>query len=214
MRAKTPPFDLLLITDSQHPQGLLAPVAQALQGARPGRVAIQLRAKTESDRCIEAWAKELRAITRTTGSLLLINGRPDIAIACEADGVHLPEAGISVAAARSLLGKRAWIGISHHDAAGLIGAQTAGADYATLSPLHTVPNKGDPLGTIGFAEAVQQVSMPTFALGGIRSEDIAPMITAGACGVAVCRAILFSSNPCRKLGQWLRDLDNARRIND
>ena len=83
-----------IITDPSHPDGPVIPARRALEKSRPGLVGVQLRAKRASDRQLLQWGRELRAVTRATGSVLLVNRRADVAQIVGADGVHLPERGL------------------------------------------------------------------------------------------------------------------------
>ncbi|RMF88117.1 MAG: thiamine phosphate synthase, partial [Nitrospirae bacterium] len=116
----------------------LAPVAQALAA---GVRLVQLREKGLADRDLLALARRLRALTRDHGALLLVNGRPDIALAAEADGVHLPVAGLPAPVVRALLGPGRLVGRSCHTLAEVAAAEAEGADYATFGPVYPTPSK-------------------------------------------------------------------------
>lgn len=188
-----PAFDLMLITDEG--PDVAGRVERALSGSAPGRVAVQLRAKGASSGAAFRLAEHLRAITRAHGAPLLINDRVDIALAVGADGVHLPESGLPVAVARALLGAHALIGVSRHDRKGLEQAAQAGADYATLAPVHAVPGKNPPLGIAGFAEAIASLRLAVYALGGVQASHVPPLCRAGARGIAVMRAVMSADDP-------------------
>lgn len=203
-------FDLLLITDPRAPLGLVGSVRAALEGAPHGRLAVQLRAKTLGAGELLTCAHELRALTRTAGVLLLINDRADVAALCGADGVHLPEAGLSARAARSALGPHALIGASCHDAHGLARAAEAGsASYATLSPVFAVADKAPALEVKGFGALVREAALPVYALGGIRAEHLAQLRAAGARGVAVISAVFASPHPAQAVRALLAAWDAA-----
>ena len=202
-------FDLYLITDPQARAGLLETTRAALAGARPGRVAVQLRAKELPSRELLAAARALREMTRQARALLLINDRVDIAELSEADGVHLPERSISPVDARKLLGPEALIGVSRHDAPGLERAGSASASFATVSPFGSAPGKGKPLGPERFAEIARSARIPVFALGGIDLDNVKSAIAAGASGIAVIRAVYASSDPAASVRALLKALDEA-----
>ncbi len=196
-----PSFDLLLVTDGA--PDLLARLERALSGGAPGRVAVQLRLPGVPARELLSLATQLRALTRDHEATLLINDRVDVALAVEADGVHLPEAGVPVEVARKLLGSQRWIGTSRHDLKGLFEAARAGADYATLSPIHEVPGKNPPLGISGFSRTIGAVRLPVYALGGVTSKDIPALKQAGARGVAVMREVLSAEDPQASVSELL-----------
>lgn len=187
-----PSFDLMIISDGG--PDLPSRCAKALRGAAPGRVAVQLREPDRDPHARLALARALRALTREHGALLLINADVALARAVGADGVHLPERAIDPREARAQLGPHALVGASRHDAAGLARAAAAGADYATLSPVHAVAGKAPPLGVAGFARLCRQARLPVYALGGVTVDDVAALREGGAHGVAVIREVLAA--PC------------------
>jgi thiamine-phosphate pyrophosphorylase len=188
-----PPFDLMIISD-QGPD-LFARMTRALSEVPPDRVAVQLRERTLTDDAWRALAHALRTLTRARGARLLVNGPIDLALAVDADGVHLAEAGTSVREARAALGSSALIGASRHDRAGIVRAAKEGADYATLSPVHAVVGKAPPLGIDGFGVIAASAPLPIFALGGVRIADVAALRARGAHGIAVIREVLADAAP-------------------
>lgn len=208
MRPSVP--TLLLITDPDQPGGPVPPIVTALRTVPGPGVAVQLRAKEASDAQLLRWALELRKATSEAGVLFLVNGRPDIARACAADGVHLPEDALPIEEVRTILGDTALIGVSRHDAHGLEQAQRDGADYATLGPIGHVPSKAPPLGVQGFRIATANITAPVLALGGIAEADVAPLLQAGAYGIALRRGVRAENAPGRALSHWLHLLDSTR----
>lgn len=203
--------DLLLITEPDLCDPLEGTVrALAGLGTDGHRVAVQLRARSLGDRKLLALAHELRAVTRARGARLVINGRPDVALAAEADGVHLPERGLAPEEARRLLGARSLIGVSRHDEAGLARAERAGADYGTLSPFAASPGKGEPLGAERFAAACSRTGLAVLALGGVGREQVPAAVDAGAAGVAVIRSVFGADDPAAAVRSLLAALDRAR----
>ena len=201
-------FDLLLITDPDHKDGLLAPVRRALQAARPTRVAVMLRHKQCAPRELAEVGRALRKLTHDAGALLIVNQRVDVAIAIGADGVHLPQSGFTCKDARALLGSEPLIGVSRHDSGGLRAARFA--DYATLGPIRAVADKAEPMGADRFGKALIS-ELPTFALGGVGPDDIASLRALGAAGVATIRGIVHQPDPAAALDRWLTILDTVPR---
>jgi thiamine-phosphate pyrophosphorylase len=197
-------FDLLLITDEA--PGLCERVTRALERAPRGRVAVQLRHKSLPADALLELARELRAITHAAGAPLLVNDRVDVALAIDADGIHLPERGLPGDVARALLPAGRVVGRSCHDAYGLERAAREGADYATLAPVFTVPGKGRPLGVPAFGRLCRQASIPVFALGGITAAHTSELRVAGARGVAVMRSVLGTADPATQLEGLLAQL--------
>lgn len=198
-----------IITDPSHPDGPVIPARRALEKSRPGLAGVQLRAKHASDRQLLQWGRELRAVTRATGSVLLVNRRADVAQIVGADGVHLPERGLRATDIREQWPELAMIGVSRHDSAGLLAAEQAGATYAFLSPVFTVPGKAQPIGVHGFQSAIADVGIPTYALGGIGNQDWKALLAAGAFGIAIRRAIYGASQPGEALQGFVHELDKS-----
>jgi thiamine-phosphate pyrophosphorylase len=194
-----------LVTDRAQTNGrpLVDVVAAALQG---GVRAVQLRERDLTTRALLALAERLRDLTRRCGAALLINDRVDVALACDADGVHLPARAFSIADARALLGRTRLIGVSAHAAAEVAAAARAGADFAVLGPIYDTPSKrayGAPLGPAVLHEA-RGNGIPLFAIGGIDRERIAAVRAQGADGVAVIRAMLSAEDPAGATAALLR----------
>jgi thiamine-phosphate pyrophosphorylase len=200
-------FDLLIVTDGK--PRLRERIELALSRVTPGRVAILLREPQLPTRELVALGLALRTSADERGALLLVSDRVDVALAIDADGVQLPEAGFAPEQARALLGSHALIGVSRHAAASLLEAAARGADYATLSPVHAVQGKAPPLGIEGFARAIRDAALPVYALGGIRHEDVAALVARGARGVAVMRAVLSANDPAGATRRLLDALARA-----
>lgn len=198
-----------IITDPTHPDGPVPPIARALDGCTPGAAGVQLRAKQVPDRQLVRWGRELRALTLACRSPLTVSRRPDVAQIIGADGVHLPESALGPAEIRAEWPDIGLIGASRHDRAGIERARADGATFAFLSPVFEVPGKDSPIGIEGFRAAIAGIGIPTYALGGITVSDVAPLIAAGAYGIAVRRAIYRANEPGAALDALYRELDNA-----
>jgi thiamine-phosphate pyrophosphorylase len=200
-------FDLLIVSDGK--PNLRERVDLALSRTSPGRVAILMREPQLCTRELVALGHALRASADERGALLLVSDRVDVALAVDADGVQLPEHGFAPEVARAMLGAHALIGVSRHQRASLLEAAARGADYATLSPVHAVPDKGPPLGLDGFSRAIAGASVPVYALGGLRSEDVAPLLARGARGISVMRSVLAADDPALATRRLLDALARA-----
>lgn len=191
-------FSLCLITDRhQVPVGrtLVQAVHAALEGGVRG---VQLREKDLAAAALYPLALELRGLTRRYGARLLINDRIDVALAVEADGVHLGRGSLPVDAARRILGSRLLIGASTHRIEEVQDAVRAGADYVTFGPVYSTPSKlpyGDPVGIPLLAEACGSATIPLFALGGITRERLPEVRAAGCRRIACIGAILRTPDP-------------------
>ena len=195
-----------LLTMPEDPRGPVEPIERALADCPPGEAGVQLRAKESSDRDILRWGRALREVTRRHQCPLLVNGRVDLAMLVEADGVHLPERNVGIDAVRALSQKPLFVGHSCHDRYALERARDAGADFAFLSPLFEVPGKAPPIGIEGFASAIDGVGIPTFALGGIEPMHVGPAIRGGAAGIALRRPI-YRDSPSTSLAAYRHEFD-------
>jgi len=196
--------DLLVVTDRRIAPDLPGVIARALAGTEPGRVAVMLREKDLGGRELLALARALREVTREAGARLLVNDRVDVMLAADADGVHLPEAGIDAADARRLAGEHAIVGVSTHGADAVRAAEAAGADYVTFGPVFDTPEKrryGPPVGIEGLAALGARI--PVFALGGVDPERTPALVRAGAAGVACIRAVLAADDPAGAVRAFL-----------
>lgn len=198
-------FNLYLITDRTRTEGrpLLAAVEDALKG---GVRAIQLREKDLGTRQLLRLAYEMREITLKYDARLFINDRVDIAIAVEADGVHLGQKSIPPYAARRL-SRNLIIGVSTHNIPEAIKAETDGADFITLGPVfHTPSKKGEPLG-LGLIQAAKaQIAIPVFAIGGVKLENAKEILDSGIDGVALISGIFGAKDVRATAGKFARML--------
>jgi thiamine-phosphate pyrophosphorylase len=198
-----------LITMPEAPRGPISAIADALADCPAGVAGVQLRAPAANDRQLVAWGRELRELTRQAGAPFLVNRRPDVAAIVEADGVHLPEAGLSARTIASAWPRFTILGVSRHSRAGLLRASQEGATFAFLSPLFAVPGKGEPIGLEGFEEQIAGVGLPTYALGGIQPKHVGALLRTGAAGVAVRRAIYDAHRPAEVMRQFVDALDKS-----
>jgi thiamine-phosphate pyrophosphorylase len=182
---------LLIVKDAR----AVGPVLAALPR---GGVGVQLRDKSLPAAALLERARELREICTEHGAPLVVNDRLDVALAARADGVHLPERGVSPRDARALLsrdGRAALVGVSCHDGAQVKAAASAGADYALFSPIWEVPDKGAPVGIEALRRAARENALPLFALGGVTAANAGEAMAAGAHGVACIRFVFEAHDP-------------------
>ncbi|MFH0771564.1 MAG: thiamine phosphate synthase [Candidatus Omnitrophota bacterium] len=169
--------------------GDLADIAK--RAVRGGADVIQLREKQASARDIVRLGLVVKKAIQDTKALFIINDRPDIALAVGADGVHLGQDDLPVEAARLILGKDKIIGLSTHSIAQALEAQKRGADYIGVGPIFSTPTKPDykPVGLNLVKQVKNKVNIPFVAIGGIDETNIDEVVDAGACRVAVVRAV-------------------------
>lgn len=199
-------FSLYLITDRKQTNG--RPLAEVVVRAMEGGVtAVQLREKDLPSRQLFDLATELRHVTREYGAKLLINDRPDIALAVGADGVHTGAASLPVAVSRRILGAEMLIGYSAHAVDEAFRAAAAGADFVTFGPVYPTPSKaiyGAPLGVAKLAAACRSLPIPVFALGGIKEITIPEVMGAGAHGIALISAVMAAPDPAAAAAEFIR----------
>jgi len=190
-------FNLYLITGRGETLGrnLEFVVEEALRG---GVRAVQLRDKGASTKELYETAYELRRLTSRYGAKLFINDRADVALAVDADGVHIGSASLPLYKVRRLLGERKLIGVSCHNQTQAITAQEMGADFITFGPVYYTPSKaeyGEPVGPAKLRTVAELLQIPVFALGGIRQENCAEAVGCGVRGVALISGILSAPEP-------------------
>lgn len=154
--------------------------------AAAGVDGLQVRRKGVSDQELLALATEARAAASLT---VLVNGRPDIAMAARAHGVHLPASGLPVAEVRRLAGATLLVGRSTHTPDEVRLARDQGADFAIFGPVFETPSKAGILavrGLAGLSEAVA-TGLPIVALGGIDASNAQQVVESGAWGLAAIR---------------------------
>lgn len=170
-------------------------VKQALKG---GVQAVQLREKDMPTKELFALAKDLRAATAEAKALFIVNDRVDIALAAEADGVHLGWQSLPPGIVRKLVGPDRLIGMSAHNLSEAQHAEAADADYIIFGPIYRTPSKEgivEPTGPGAVAELKKHVSTPVVAVGGIKAENVADVLASGADGIAVLSGIVAAENP-------------------
>jgi thiamine-phosphate pyrophosphorylase len=192
----------LLATEALCPHGLGPAVRAALAG---GVSVVQLREKEISERRLLDMARRVRVWTREAGALFIMNDRADLAVAADADGVHIGQDELPVKEAREIVGPRRLVGVSTHTSEQARQAVLDGADYLGVGPVFQSTTKSfDSLAGLEFVRQVAaEVSLPWFAIGGINAENVESVIEAGAKRIAVSNAILGADDPAvaaRKLG--------------
>lgn len=203
-------FSLYLITDRKlfgDLPSFFSAIEEALKG---GAKALQLREKDLGVRELLDLAYRLRDMTRAFGARLFVNDRVDVALAADADGVHLGGQSMPAFAVRRVVGRHMLIGVSTHGIGQAVQAEKDGADFITLGPVFETPSKaryGKPLGIDVLREASGRLSVPFFAIGGIRGERAGDVTRAGSRGVAVISAVLASKDVKTETERLMRLLE-------
>lgn len=198
--------NLLLYLVTDRPLSLGRPLEEIVAEAVAGGVTmVQLREKEAPTGEFVALAKSLKALLSPLGVPLIINDRVDVALAADADGVHIGQSDMSYEDARRLLGEDKIIGLSVENFDDLAVANTLDVDYVGISPVYGTPTKSDtaePFGLEGLRKAVAMSVHPTVAIGGMNASTIGEVMAAGTDGVAVVSAICSAPSP-RKAAQEL-----------
>ncbi len=177
------------------PETLTSRVRQALRG---GTRLVQYRHKSTMDAATLRAARELRALCRACGVMLIVNDSIALAQDLDADGVHLGRDDESIALARSTLGPGKIIGASCYNDLRLVQeAQAQGADYIAFGSFHASPTKPEAVNASPtlLTRARRQTDLPLVAIGGITPDNGALLISAGADALAVISGIFAQADP-------------------
>lgn len=188
---------LIVVTDRDlaRPREVIEVVRESLRAGAP---AVQLREKSLPPRDTLPLARRLRADTEAAGALFFLNDRTDLALAVQADGVHLGPDDLPVAAARRIAPPGFLIGYSADNPDVARAAIQDGADYIGCGTIHSTSTKrdaGQAIGLEGLVSLVKAVEAPVVAIGGITAERAGGVFRAGAAGCAVVRAVMAATDP-------------------
>jgi len=190
-------FNLYLITDRKLFKAGCSMYVAIETALEAGIKAVQLREKDLPVREILDMAYWMRELTDEFNAKLFINDRVDVAMAVNADGVHLTQNSMPAYAVRKISGDKFIIGQSTHNIEEALKAQEEGVDFITLGPVFKTPSKmqyGEPIGIEAIKNAKKSVSIPLFAIGGIKPENVQKVRSAGADGIALISAILAAED--------------------
>jgi thiamine-phosphate pyrophosphorylase len=159
---------------------------------------VQLREKTATTREMVELGRALHAITRQADIPLIVNDRLGVALAIDAEGVHVGQDDMPAGLTRQLVGPHRILGVSAGTVEEARQAEQEGADYLGVGDVYGTPSKPDagvPIGLAGLAEITRAVSVPVVGIGGIALNNAAAVIETGAVGVAVISAIVGAPDP-------------------
>jgi len=201
-------YSLYLVTDRDLLGGkdLVATVEQAILG---GVSLVQIREKNASSLNFFQTALLLKKLTERYKIPLIVNDRLDIALAVEADGLHIGQEDLPLSAARKILGPNKIIGVSAATLEEALAAQAGGADYLGVGAMFPTATKdnADRVSLQTLADIKRQVSIPVVAIGGINESNISQVMASGIEGVAVVSVIIASDDPqgsAQKLCQLMK----------
>jgi thiamine-phosphate pyrophosphorylase len=185
---------LYVVTDARQRLGDLDSFLEAILAA--GVDIVQLREKDAEGGALLRWGEAFREATSRHGALFVVNDRADVAVAADADGVHIGQGDLTPELTRRLVGPDLIIGLSTHGEDQLNQASRH-ADYVSVGPIHETPTKpGRPAAGLSLvAQAARIESRPWFAIGGINAETLPEVTRAGATRIVVVRAVTEAPDP-------------------
>jgi len=211
-------YGLYVVTERWQNRGHVDVVRAAIAG---GAKTIQLRDKEMCVRDLLSTAHEIRELSAASGVVFLVNDRLDVALAAQADGVHLGQSDLPVGAARRALRgyerRRFIVGVSVASVEDARQAVADGADYLAVSPVFatsTKPDVGDAVGLPRLTAIRSAVSLPLVGIGGISADNVADVIRAGADGAAVVSAVTRADDmeaAARKLAAIIEEAKHTRK---
>ena len=204
---------LYVVTGAREKFGDLEGFLDAILGA--GVDIVQLREKEWEAGDLIRWGEVFVDAADRHGALFVINDRPDVALAVEADGVHLGQNDLPAEVARKVVGPDSLIGLSTHDRDQLQSAP-GDADYVCVGPIHPTPTKPGRIATgLGLVEeAARGERRPWFAIGGIDDRTLPSVVRAGATRIVVVRAVTDADNPGEAVARLLDGLASNAPVPD
>jgi thiamine-phosphate pyrophosphorylase len=203
-----PDFDLSLYLVTDRELSLNRPLNEVVDKAANGGVTmVQLREKKASTREFISEALKIKPILKNLGIPLIINDRVDVALAIDADGVHLGQSDMHWTIARRLLGPDKLIGLSIEEINQLKEANKADIDYIGISPVFTTSTKTElehGLGLKGTAEIAKKSKHPSVAIGGINTDNARDIMATGTNGISVVSAICSTPDPGNAAKELIR----------
>lgn len=174
---------------------------------------VQLREKDCGTKEFLELALAVKSCLAGSGVPLIINDRLDIALACDADGVHLGQSDMPCVIARRLLGKDKIIGLSVENIRDVEEANGMDVDYVGISPVFSTATKSDTAPALGL-EGVREISLlsrhPAVGIGGLNAGNAADVIRAGADGISVVSAIMSAADPYAAAAGLRKTIENSR----
>ncbi len=200
----------VILDPSIYPDRSLVDVLKV--SATAGAKNFQYRNKTASMKVAYVEALALRKIAQELGVLFIVNDRCDLALAVDADGVHLGQGDLPVHLARNVMGPDKLIGLSTHDRDQVIAATAAGPDYIGFGPIFKPGSKTDHDPVVGLAglRGIRPLTpLPIFAIGGITLDEVENVMSIGANGVAVISAILKAPDIRQTVSEFVARISSS-----
>jgi len=203
-------LSVYLITDRDlcGPRGVVDTIREAVSGIP---AAVELRDPEGRTGELVDQARALAAVLKPAGIKFIVSDRVDVALAADADGVHVRHGDMAPADARKLIGRKRLLGLSITDDSELGAIDLAAVDYLVVGPTYqslVKPDAARPMAIAGLHEIRERTKLPIIAIGGLHAGNAADAIAAGADGVAVVSAICAAPNPAAATRE-LRDIVSA-----
>ncbi len=202
------PYRLYLVTDDQQDLRTLTHVVE--HAVKGGVTMVQIREKHGDVRAFIERAQAVKNVLAGTGVPLIVNDRVDVALAVDADGVHLGQTDMPAEIARRLIGPNKILGLSIENHDQLLQADDLPIDYIGLSAIFATPTKTNTQkhwGIEGLIEALNTTRLPVVAIGGINQTNIPQLCATGVHGLALVSAICHADDPCQATRQLLQLMD-------
>lgn len=203
-------IDFCFITDSKlSKKSIFSDVKNVINA---GCKAIQYREKIKNNEKMIKEAKKIKSICRDK-AIFIVNDKIEVALAVDADGLHIGKDDISYGTARKLMGEDKLIGLTVHNVNEAIEAEKLGANYIGIAPIFKTKTKKDAIEPIGIKEITivrNNINLPIIALGGIKKENIRDVIKAGADSIAAISAILNSDNVFYETKEFLKLIKESK----
>lgn len=209
-----PVFDLSLYLVTDRSLSLDRPLKSVIEAAVRGGVSmVQLREKDATTKEFYELAMNMKACLKPYNVPLIINDRLDIALACDAEGLHIGQSDMPYEVARRLMGKNKIIGLSVESIQDAKDANDLDVDYIGISPVFDTQTKTDTskaLGLDGIKEISRISRHPSVGIGGININNVADIISAGADGISVVSAIMSAQDPMESARQLRNIVDRIK----
>ncbi|MEW6226880.1 MAG: thiamine phosphate synthase [Bacillota bacterium] len=204
-------LSLYVVTDESLQRGR-SEEEVALAAFAGGAGAVQLRCKKESTRSFIQKALRVKDVARRSGGLLIINDRLDVAMAVDADGLHIGQDDMPLELVRKLWDPKKIVGVSVSTAEEARLAEKEGADYLGAGAIMSTPTKTDVevIGLDGLRRICDAVKIPVVGIGGIGVSNAGAVIGAGAAGVAVVSAVVSAEDVTASAREILREVQLAK----
>jgi thiamine-phosphate pyrophosphorylase len=202
-------IDFYLVTDSGlSKKGTLSDVQEAVAA---GCRIVQYREKNKSTKEMIAEASQIKSICGAD-AIFLVNDRIDVALAVDADGVHIGQEDMPIDIARAILGADKVIGLTVHNISESIEAERSGADYIGLSPIFDTATKSDAgtgIGTEKIRDVKNAINIPVVAIGGINKQNCRSVIENGADSLVAISAVVCSDDVKRETQELIAVIKSA-----